>query len=430
MTDLPHTQQSQPRILAIAPQPFYTPRGTPLSVYYRTLIMSQAGASIDLLTYGVGHDVDIPGVRIIRIPSFGCRQIKIGPSLTKAFLDIFMVLYTIALLLRRRYTVVHAHEESVFWCRFLKPLFGFRLIYDMHSSLPQQLTNFSFTTSRVLIGAFDRLERTCLRSADAVITICPDLAEYALAHGADAGRHFLIENSIFDAVRLRTPPQGGDDDAAATSARALPPLHSSNRRIMYAGTFEPYQGIDLLLRAYAHITDDCDDVELLLIGGSPEQVAQMKRLADELKISARCTFTGTLPKAQAMEYSRHATLLISPRVRGTNTPLKVYEQLASGVPLLATRIWSHTQVLSDDVCVLVEPEPRAMAEGLRRALTDEPLRQRLVAAARRLYDQRYSRNVYESKIDAVLQCIAQRGRSGRDSAPARDAPLLSRHGAA
>ena len=53
-----------------------------------------------------------------------------------------MILWTIGLLARHRYAVVHAHEEAVFWCRFLKPVFRFRLIYDMHSSLPQQLENF------------------------------------------------------------------------------------------------------------------------------------------------------------------------------------------------------------------------------------------------------------------------------------------------
>ena len=61
-------------------------------------------------------------------------------------------------------------------------------------------------------------------------------------------------------------------------------------------------------------------------------------------------------------------MLVSPRVHGTNTPLKVYEHLASGKPLVATRIWSHTQVLDDSVCFLVEPEPDSMAKGLLRAL--------------------------------------------------------------
>ena len=131
------------KALVIAPQPFFSPRGTPFSVYYRTLITSELGVKIDLLTYGQWQDVDIPGVRIIRIPRFPFfGPVQIGPSYLKLFLDIFLVIWTIALLLKNRYHFVHAHEEAVFFCRFLKPIFGFKLVYDMHSSLPQQLTNF------------------------------------------------------------------------------------------------------------------------------------------------------------------------------------------------------------------------------------------------------------------------------------------------
>ena len=54
------------KALVIAPQPFFSPRGTPFSVYYRTMVTAELGVEIDFLTYGEGQDVDIPGVRIMR----------------------------------------------------------------------------------------------------------------------------------------------------------------------------------------------------------------------------------------------------------------------------------------------------------------------------------------------------------------------------
>ena len=139
------------RVLVVAPQPFFTPRGTPFSVYYRTLVMAELGMDIDLLTYGRGEDVDIQGVRIIRIPAFDwLGPVKIGPSLLKLWLDFFLVLWAVGCLIRRRYAIVHAHEEAVFFLRFLKPIFQFKLIYDMHSSLPEQLRNYR-------LPAIDRL---------------------------------------------------------------------------------------------------------------------------------------------------------------------------------------------------------------------------------------------------------------------------------
>ena len=77
-----------------------------------------------------------------------------------------------------------------------------------------------------------------------------------------------------------------------------------------------------------------------------------------------CRSCRRVPQAVAARYAAAAAVLVSPRSHGTNTPLKIYEQLASGMPLVATSILSHTQVLDEDVAFLVEPEPQAMADGL------------------------------------------------------------------
>jgi glycosyltransferase involved in cell wall biosynthesis len=100
-----------------------------------------------------------------------------------------------------------------------------------------------------------------------------------------------------------------------------------------------------------------------------------------------------------------ADVLVSPRREGTNTPLKVYEQLASGKPLVATRIGSHTQVLSDEVCFLVDPEPEAMAAGILSALEDTPKLRELVANARALYEQQYSASAYDAKMRRLLEIL-------------------------
>ncbi len=393
------------KALVIAPQPFFSPRGTPFSVYYRTMVMAELGTQIDLLTYGQGQDVDLPGVRIVRIPAFRfLGPVKVGPSYKKLFLDLFVILWTIGLLIRHRYDVVHAHEESVFFSRFLKPIFGFKLIYDMHSSLPEQLGNYRFTRSRLIVGTFEWLESTCLRAADAVITICPHLADYALPRMPDRSRHFLIENSIFDEVRLKQPADAGA--ASATGATALLPLPAGRPIVGYAGTFEAYQGLDLLIAAFAKARETVPDAFLLMVGGSPPQVEAMRRLAERHGLTGHCLFTGQVPQALAKAYMAQAAVLTSPRSTGSNTPLKIYEQLASGVPLVATRIPSHTQVVDDEVCFLADLDPESMAAALVAALSDREARDRVVANAARLYAEHYSRAAYEGKMRALLNAVA------------------------
>ena len=421
------------KALAIAPQPFFTPRGTPLSVYYRTLVTAELGFEVDLLTYGQGQDVDIPGVRIVRIPSFRrLGAVKVGPSLLKAFLDMFLFVWAVAMMARNRYDIVHAHEEAVFFCRFLKPVFRFKLVYDLHSILSQQLTNFGFTRSRLLIGAFRRLEDGCIAKADAVITISPALAEYALGRVKESEAHFLIENTLLDEVRLRAESGvlnelGADRDAAAADAErdgagpradaaaqmARPErpdwmelLSGERPVILYAGTFEKYQGISLLLQSFAALRREEPRAFLLLLGGRPEQVEEYRAEADELGLEEHFHFAGQVPRRMAQEATRQADVLTSPRTTGDNTPLKIYEQIASGVPLVATRIGSHTQVLGDDQCVLVDLDPDSMAEGLHDALRGGPAVEERVRRARRLYEERYSPTVYRDKMRRLLERVS------------------------
>ena len=397
------------RALVIAPQPFFSPRGTPFSVYYRTLVAAEMGVKIDLLTYGEGQDVDIPGTKIIRIPRFGIfGKVKIGPSLLKLFLDAFIFMWTIFLLTVNRYDFIHAHEEAVFMCRFLKPLFGFKFVYDMHSSLPQQLTNFQFTTSKRLIGIFRCLENWSLRGADAIITICPDLYHYVSSQIGSNQKHVLIENSIFEPVKFpsnKTAYIIKTDEAAYINEIQSWKTKNDKQLVVYAGTLEPYQGIDILIEAFRYVVDKMPETGLLIVGGTFFQVEGYARLAKEYGVDDSVKFIGRVSQQSAKHFCSMASVLVSPRSEGNNTPLKIYEQIASGIPLVATDIYSHTQVLDNKVAFLVKPYPKDMAKGIIRALDRAVAPRKVAESARLLYDRKYSRPVYERKLKAVLELV-------------------------
>jgi glycosyltransferase involved in cell wall biosynthesis len=387
------------KALVIAPQPFFTPRGTPFSVYYRTMVTSELGVKVDLLTYGEGQDVDLPGVRILRGPRFAfLGHVKTGPSALKLFLDIFLIIRTIGLLLTNRYDFVHAHEEAVFFCRFLKPIFRFKLVYDMHSSLPQQLTNFNFTKSKFLITLFKKLEVSCLHNADAVITICPALADYADGLITDHEKHQLIENSIFDPVKLAD--QNTTDNSAETIDVPVP--EGDYPLIVYAGTLEHYQGIDIMLEGFAIAQQQNQKLRMLVAGGSVPQIEHYRNLVKNLGIEKFCTFTGRVPQQVAKKMMEKATVLASPRTEGDNTPLKVYELLASGKPMFATNIYSHTQVLTDDVAFLVDPTAEGIAQGMLDSSASNEIVIEKIKNAQKLYDEKYSRKVYKAKMQKLL----------------------------
>ena len=387
------------RALMVAPEPFFQPRGTPFSVYYRALVLSELGVEIDLLCYGQGQDVEIPGVRILRSPSlhaFG--PVRAGPSLLKLVLDVPLAVRTYWRALLGRYDFVHVHEEAVFFS-LLVPLLGPKLVYDMHSSLAQQLVAYRWDRYPLLVWLFEVLERASLRRAHAVITISPALAELALTQVRSPGRHFLIENSIFDPVRL--VPTANRSNAS----RWLRELPEGRTVVAYAGTLERYQGVDLLIRAVAVARRTDPQLFLLVIGGASDQIVGLRSVAVGCGMDEHCLFTGTLDQQATTELLSRAQVLTSPRVGGINTPLKVYQLLASGKPVVATRISSHTQVLDDETCILTDPSPEAFADGLLRAVRDSEESHRRIQAALELYRSKYSRSIYESKLRALLETL-------------------------
>src|SRR6266581_1087103 len=164
------------RILMIAPEPFFEPRGTPFSEFHRIRALTALGHQVDLVTYPFGGDVAIPGLRVFRSlrPPF-VRRVKIGPSFAKLPLDTVLTLTAIRRALSGRYDAIHSHEEGGLIGVVLAALLRVPHLYDMHSSLPQQLTNFAFTRSRFVRVALQAIERLMIRRSRVVIVICPSL---------------------------------------------------------------------------------------------------------------------------------------------------------------------------------------------------------------------------------------------------------------
>ena len=82
--------------------------------------------------------------------------------------------------------------------------------------------------------------------------------------------------------------------------------------------------------------------------------------------------------------------------------MKIYSFLKSGKPLVATNLYTHTQVLDEKIAVLVEPTPGAMAEGLSFALTSQEAQGR-AGAAKELAEREYTYSAYREKLDRSLR---------------------------
>ncbi len=379
----------------IAPEPFFEPRGTPFSEYHRIRALLELGHTVDLVTYPFGRDVPLTGLRLFRCvrPSF-VRGVKIGPSLAKISLDVALMFTCIRRALGERYDAVHSHEEGSFIGVPLAAFLGVPHLYDMHSSLPQQLRNFAFTRSRLLIRAFTWMERFVIHRSRVVIVICPQLAE-TVKQIDSAVPTILIEN----APGSGDAPVDGTGAAVRTSLGLLP----ETPMVLYTGTFEAYQGLDLLFAAATHVRLRCPDVRFVLAGGRPEQIDAARGQASDAGAGDVVIFAGQRPAEEIPALLDAADVLVSPRRTGTNTPLKIYQYIRAGRPIVATRLLTHTQVLNDEVAILTSATPEAFATGVLDAISNPVRARELGRRARELADTKYS---YESYLARTRQACA------------------------
>ena len=348
---------------------------------------------MDLLTFPQGEAAPADGVhhrRSLRLP---VGRVKAGPSLAKMALDVPFVAEAVARLAFGRYDVVHAVEEAAHLVAPFARLLRVPLVMDVDSSIPDQLRYSGFATRGPILWAAEALERHALRHSAAAITVCASLTD-GVRRRAPAVPVFQVED----------PPLADRDEPPAAEAvdvlrRALG--LSSLPVVLYSGNFEPYQGVPLLLEAMAAVPD----AQLLLMGGEPRDVAGARARAAALGLGDRCAFSGKRPPSELPFFLALADVLASPRVKGENTPFKVYTYLASGKPIVATRIATHTQVLDDTNAFLVEPAAEAMAEGLRRALGSPEEARARAEAGHALVAREYSVARYREKIAAAYAAV-------------------------
>jgi glycosyltransferase involved in cell wall biosynthesis len=381
-------------ILMVAPQPFFRPRGTPFSVLHRIRGLTHLGHTVELVTYPFGDTPEITGLTVHRSarPPL-VRDVLIGPSVAKLLLDLPLFRLASRLAATGRFDLVHTHEEAGWIGERLARRHRIPHLYDMHSSLPQQMSNFGRYDFAPVVWVFERLERRTLAGADAVIAVCPALEDHVRDTGYDRPLA-LIENSL-------------DFEPRETSPAMLEQLRSrldlgTGPAIVYTGTLEAYQGLDLLVAAAPEVVRAVAGARFVVVGGTPAQVETLRRHTQAAGVDDAFRLVPAVPPEEVIHYQRLADVLVTTRSRGTNTPLKVYQYLKTGRPIVATDIHSHTQVLDESSAELVAPRAPEVAAGIIRVLTDAERGRRLAEGAARLARERYSDETYMGRLRDLL----------------------------
>jgi glycosyltransferase involved in cell wall biosynthesis len=251
------------------------------------------------------------------------------------------------------------------------------LVYESHgyaptvSALMPTLHARAASASAAKLARLERRERRVWASADGYVTL-------TAAHAAELADRFGPR------AALAVVPDGARLEANRTFAWAGP--RARRPVVAYAGHLYPWKGVDVLIEALARLPE----VDGRIVGGHPREqdLARLTALAASRGLADRVRFTGLVPPRAVADALADADVLVLPNVHTEvsaryTSPLKLFEYLAAGRPIVASRLPALGEILEDGVnALLVTPgDPQAIADAVRRLANDLPLAVRLAARA-------------------------------------------------
>jgi glycosyltransferase involved in cell wall biosynthesis len=378
------------KILLLAPQPFYQVRGTPIAIDLLASTLSTQGHEIDLLTYHEGDSREYHHVNHIRIRAFKfLNGVQPGFSAKKLMCSCVLFFTAFRLLRKENYDLIHANEEAVFMAYVFKKLFKKPYVYDMDSSMAAQLVD-KMPFLKHLRGLFSWFENLAIRNSVGVLAVCEALCDIARPHNINV--ELLTDVAMLDQL---TP-----SDEVVNLAKQY---QLASTKIMYIGNLESYQGIDLLIEGFAMaIKQQADpenpDISLIVIGGTPETISAYREKCEQLGVTNSVVFAGPKPFSDLEAYMDQVDILVSPRTQGENTPMKIYNYMASGKPMIATDIVSHTQVLDASIAQLVAVEPAAFAAAINTLAVSPEIRNEMGQRCKLHAEKNYSVASFEKRL--------------------------------
>lgn len=227
----------------------------------------------------------------------------------------------------------------------------------------------------VLVDDAEAIEREVFAGADALAAVSVDVRDYAIDKGADPSRTHVVTNGV-DLSRFHPRV-------------AAPPMDIPADRFVigFAGSLKPWHGIDILMDAFALLCGRGVDGHLLLIGDGPMR-PWIEGYVHAARLSDRVTITDWVPNSELPGLLARADVAVAPYPpleRFYFSPLKVYEYMAMGLPVVASALGQINALIADgETGLLTRPgDAEDLASKITRLHDDAELRGALGQAAAR-----------------------------------------------
>lgn len=383
----------------LAACPFPWPRGTPIRIHRMADALSRRGHEVHVVTYHLGDrttPLSFAVHRIRDVPGYiDCRP---GPTLGKLLrLDPMLIGKLEQLLDSLPFDVVHAHHYEGLLAALLSRARTPRppVVYDAHTLLASELPFYRIGLPRgikAVVGGW--LDRSLPPRADHVIAV------------TDSIRDALLTGGRIDRSGITVISNGVESEFFATETVA-DARKSAEKRLIFAGNLAAYQGVDLLLQAFALIRRQVGVARLMLLTAS--DFTPYARLAETLGVRAAIELLN--PEYAALPgHLQSADVLLNPRPACHGIPQKLLNYMAAGRPIVSFA--GSAKIIEHEHSGLLvrDGDVDAFADAALRILSHPELGRRLGTNAQQLAAAHYGWHQVAAKVEALYEGVLARRR--------------------
>jgi len=314
------------------------------------------------------------------------------------FLYLFKVLW--------QYDIIYARDfHTVIIALLPRLLFRKKLVFEINgiANEEQRLKSHSIL-SNILAFFVKKAEKIATRWSDRIVSVTPQIATY-LTHyfNCQPDKVNIISNGV---NTKRFYPI--NDEGLLSILRKRLGIAKEDLVVVFAGNLAPWQGLENLIRVTPALTRQVENIRFLIIGDGTLKDKLIEQV-NNLGISDHFVFTGMVDYQHIPTYINIGDICVLPkrRLKSGYSPLKLYEYMACGKPIISSRIEGLEFIESEEVGLLMEPEDIESFEKVLIELAKDPKRRKdMGQKASELARKKFDWELKLIEIEKILQRLA------------------------
>lgn len=387
-------------IVMVAACPFPANHGSPASIREMSQALSSFGHRVHVVTYPMGQQLSTDGIAVHRVGGiFKNKKISVGPTYYKPLLDLLLAIKVCRVIWKEKIDIIHAHNyEGALIGYLTKKITKRPMLYNAVNNMIDELPGYNFIRPRVLaVKLANFLDNLVPKLGDYVTVVSEELYNFLLQKGIPRDRMSIIPAGVNpkmfegkDPGRMRT--------GYGIGGRPL---------VVYTGTLDPFQRIDLLIRAMRVVVDGMKEAVLIIVGNiiNPSDLAQHRRLASDLGLEKNIVFTDESPLDDIPYFLASADVAVVPRPSCPGFPVKLLNYMAAGKAIVTFE--GSAKGLRDmfNAVVVRNDDWEGFGKGILQLLKNPELAKELGSNARETLRGTFEWSTLAKKIETIYRQI-------------------------